>query len=42
MYRYSPSVVFTAKSGESRPLYGGVYMVGGYTEGYFFPTYVTA
>jgi hypothetical protein len=31
-------VVCAAKDGESRPLYGGLYMVGGHDERFFFPT----
>ena len=29
-------------AGESRPVYGGVYTIGGYGEGYFYPTWVAA
>jgi hypothetical protein len=36
MYRYSPFMVTSTTDGESRPIYGGPYMVGGYGEGYFF------
>nr|XP_051222973.1 allergen Asp f 7 homolog [Lolium perenne] len=42
MYRYSPFVVTSSASGEPRPVYGGLYTVGGYGEGYFFPTWVAA
>jgi hypothetical protein len=42
MYRYSLFVVAAAMGGESRPLYGGLYTVGDYGEGYFFPTCVAA
>jgi hypothetical protein len=38
MYWYSPFVVCTVKGGEPRSLYIGLYTVGGYNEGYFFPT----
>jgi hypothetical protein len=33
-------VVCAAESGEPTPRYGGLYMVGRYDEGYFFPTWV--
>jgi hypothetical protein len=42
MYRYSPFVVTSSTAGASRPIYGGLYMVGGYGDGYFFPTWVVA
>ncbi|XP_051208138.1 uncharacterized protein [Lolium perenne] len=42
MYMYSPFVVTSSASGEPRPVYGGLYTVGGYGEGYFFPTWVAA
>jgi hypothetical protein len=42
MYRYSPFMVTSSAGGESRPIYGGLYTVGGYGEGYFFPTWVAA
>nr|XP_051206417.1 uncharacterized protein LOC127321418 [Lolium perenne] len=42
MYRYSPFVVTSSADGEPRPIYGGLYTVGGYGEGYFFPTWVAA
>jgi hypothetical protein len=35
VYRYSPFMVISAAGGESRPVYGGLCMVGGYGEGYF-------
>jgi hypothetical protein len=35
MYRYSPFVICTAKGREPRPIYGGLYTVGGYNEGLF-------
>jgi hypothetical protein len=40
MYRYSPFVVTSSADGEPRPIYGGLYTVGGYGEGYCFPTWV--
>jgi hypothetical protein len=43
MHRYSPFVVYAAESGEPIPLYGGdLYTVEGYSEGYFFSTWVAA
>jgi hypothetical protein len=42
MYRYSPFMVTSSADGESQPIYGGLYMVRDYGEGYFFPTWVTA
>jgi hypothetical protein len=42
MYRYAPFVVTSSAAGEQRPVYGGLYTTGGYGEGYFFPTWVTA
>jgi hypothetical protein len=41
-HRYSPFVVSAAESGEPRPLYRGMYMVGGYGQEYFFLTWVEA
>jgi hypothetical protein len=37
MYRYSSFMVTSAVGGASRPIYGGLYMIGGYCEEYFFP-----
>jgi hypothetical protein len=42
MDRYSPFVVTSSAARASRPIYGGLYTVGGYGEGYFFPTWVAA
>jgi hypothetical protein len=42
IYRYSPSVVTSSADGTSPPIYRGLYTVGGYGEGYFFPTWVAA
>jgi hypothetical protein len=42
MYKYSSFVVTSSEDAASRPIYGGLYMVGGYGEGYFFPTWVAA
>jgi hypothetical protein len=36
MHRYALFVVTYTACGASRPLYGGVYTIGGYGEGYFF------
>jgi hypothetical protein len=41
-YKYSPFMVLSSKGGGPRPLYGGLYMIGGYGEGYFFPTWMAA
>ncbi|KAM0914843.1 hypothetical protein ACQ4PT_011262 [Festuca glaucescens] len=38
MHSYSTFMVASSASGTPRPLYGGVYTIGGYGEGYFFPT----
>jgi hypothetical protein len=40
MYRYSPFVVTSSADGASRSIYGGLYTVEDYGEGYFFPTWV--
>jgi hypothetical protein len=40
MYQYSPFVVTFSAGGESRPVYGDLYTVEDYNEGYFFPTWV--
>ncbi|XP_051186755.1 uncharacterized protein [Lolium perenne] len=42
MYKYSPFMVTSSESGEPRPIYEGLYTVGGYGEGYFFPAWVAA
>jgi hypothetical protein len=42
MYWYAPFVVASSAYGEPRPIYGGLYMIRGYGEGYFFPTWVAA
>jgi hypothetical protein len=42
MYRYAPFVITSSAAGEQRPIYGGLYMIGGYDEGYFFSTWVAA
>jgi hypothetical protein len=39
---YAPFVVTSSEGGESRPIYGDLYMIGGYSEGYFFPTWMVA
>ena len=35
-------MILSTTRGESRPVYGGVYTIGGYGEGYFYPTWVAA
>jgi hypothetical protein len=35
-------MVVTLEGGELRVVYGGLFSVGGYDEGYFFPTWVAA
>jgi hypothetical protein len=40
VYGYAPFLVSSTACGVSRPLYGGLYTVGGHSEGYFFPTWV--
>jgi hypothetical protein len=42
IYSYSPFVVCILEGAEPRPVYGGLYTVGGYGEGYFFPIWVVA
>jgi hypothetical protein len=42
MYQYSLFMVTSSADGESRPIYGGLYTIGGYGEEYFFSTWVTA
>jgi hypothetical protein len=42
VYPYSLFVVVSIEGGESRPVYEGLFTVGGYGEGYFFPTCVVA
>jgi hypothetical protein len=42
MYWYTPFMVTSAAGGASRPIYGDLYTIGGYGEGYFFPTWVAA
>jgi hypothetical protein len=32
MYLYAPFVVTSSADGESQPIYGGLYMIGGYGE----------
>jgi hypothetical protein len=36
VYRYAPFVVTFSENGEPQPIYGGLYTIRGYTEGYFF------
>nr|XP_045089534.1 uncharacterized protein LOC123497248 [Aegilops tauschii subsp. strangulata] len=40
MYRDSSFMVLSTTRGESRPVYGDVYTIGGYGEGYFYPAWV--
>jgi hypothetical protein len=40
MYRYAPFMVTSSTAGEQRPIYRDLYTIGGYGEGYFFPTWV--
>jgi hypothetical protein len=42
MYHYAPFMVTSSMAREQRPIYGGLYTIGGYGEGYFFPTWVAA
>jgi hypothetical protein len=35
-------MVTSTTDGESKPIYGGLYTIGGYGEGYFFPTWMAA
>ena len=42
MYRDSSFMVLSTTGGESRLVYGGVHTIGGYGEGYFYPTWVAS
>jgi hypothetical protein len=42
VHSYASLMGTTSAGGASRPLYRGVFMVGGYDEGYFSPTWVAA
>jgi hypothetical protein len=42
VYWYSPFVVISTEGGASRPIFGGLFTVGGYNDGYFFPSWVAA
>jgi hypothetical protein len=35
-------MVTSSTDGESRPIYEGLYTIGGYGEEYFFPTWMAA
>jgi hypothetical protein len=35
-------MVLSSEGGGPRPLYEGLYTIGGYGEGYFFPTWMAA
>jgi hypothetical protein len=39
-YKYSRFMVLSSEGGGSQPIYGGLCMIGGYGEGYFFSTWV--
>jgi hypothetical protein len=38
VYQYSPFIVISIACGELRPVYGDMFIVGGYNEEYFFST----
>jgi hypothetical protein len=40
MYMYSLFMITSSADGASRPIYGGLYTVGGYGEEYFFSTWM--
>nr|XP_051223222.1 uncharacterized protein LOC127341416 [Lolium perenne] len=42
VHQFAPFMVVAAAYGGPRPLYGGVYTVGGHGEGFYFPTWVAA
>ena len=42
MFWDSSFMVLSIMRGESRLVYEGVYTIGGYGEGYFYPTWVAA
>ena len=42
MYGDASFMVLSTMIGESRHIYGGVYTIEGYGEGYFYPTWVAA
>jgi hypothetical protein len=42
VHSYAPFMVVSTVCGASRPVYGGVYTVGGHGEGYFYPTWMAA
>ena len=42
MHRVAPLMDTVAACRAPGPLYGGVFTVGGYGEGYFLPTWVAA
>jgi hypothetical protein len=42
LHYYSSFVVVSTTCGASRPLFGVVYTVEGYDEGYFIPTWMAA
>jgi hypothetical protein len=42
MFRYVSFMVTSSTAEEHIPIYGGLYTIGGYSEGYFFLTWVAA
>jgi hypothetical protein len=42
MYQYASFVITSSAVGESLPIYGDLYTIGGYGEEYFFSTWVAA
>jgi hypothetical protein len=42
MYDFTPFMDLAAAYSGSRPLYGVVYTIGGYSEGFYYPKWVVA
>jgi hypothetical protein len=42
MYMYAPFMVTASTLREPRPVYGGVYTIGEYGQGVYYPTWVAA
>jgi hypothetical protein len=42
VYWYTPFMIVSLAGGASKPIYEGLYTVGDYGEGYFFPSWVAA
>jgi hypothetical protein len=42
VYQYSMFMVFSITCAELRPVYGGLFNIGGYIEGQFYSTYGVA